>query len=577
MNKEKKTAGPEKEESEKKVSLGETLLNNAKAAKDAALRGAASIRDVKLEFTGKDNHVDFEEGLKTANTDIDPQKYDLATDGKDEARVPPKFGERDLFKNIERAERALADDAKSGEYRKRQIDQQEQKINRIMDEKNSDILENTIRGYHVELLRVPQKETNLKDMEIIIGGKKASIHEDLEGMSFSTNGSRPEISRDMIKKAAEDMAAYGKTEWNKGYDNGDGVDISMEASYGKTPVTVTVSDEMKGGGVRIMQAGKYMGGKVWDNAYESMKKTGTSAWKGVLEDGTTVDCSFTVKVNGKDACIEGMTDKDQNGPSISKEKWEEAYKAKTDNKKQTWATTLDDGTTISCSLNTFVDGEKAKIDRTEDGMWAKDMPARAFISKETWDSGIDRITSDPAGANRAVVASENGKGLELRMNMKVNGMTAVPNTPFRNGEIRETKAGISVSKDVVENAIQEMDKNSSTMYKTTAGDGREISFKRPGKLHMFVDGHEINEKDLRSAIAEVSGLNSNVDREKSGSNMRETDEQRRIIVSRKIGEMPFTAAQTTTRTMSREFDRGRATTGSLLRMLLQQASKAIGR
>lgn len=564
MNKEQK-----EKEQQKRPSLGERLLNSCSGKLD-------EYNDKRLEFTGRNNYVNFEEGLKTANTNIDPKKYDLATDGQDGEKFVPKRGERDLWKNIEDAKQAIAHDKESKTYRAQQIEEQRQRINSIMDGKGSDILENNIRGYHVELLRTPKDDKDLNNVEIMIGGKRASIHEDLSGMTFSMTGSRPEISRDMIKKAAEGMAAYGKTEWSKGYNSGDSVDISMEASYGKTPVTIIVSDEMKGDSVGIIQAGKYMSGEAWDRAYESMKKTGTTAWKGVLKDGTTIECGFTVKVNGREACIEGMTDKDQNGLSISKEKWEEAYKAMMDNKKQTWVTTLEDGTTISCSLNTFVDGEKAKIDRTEQGMWAKDMPVRAFISKETWDNGIDKIISDPAGTNKAMIASENGKGLELRMNMKVNGVAAVPNTPFREGEIRETKAGISVSRDIVEKAVKEMNGNNSTTYKTTAADGREISFKRPGDLHMFINGHEISKESFDDALAEISGINSSDVREEKGMAMRERYEQFSIIGARKIGEMPFNAARDVKGGISNGLRSAGGTAGSLLRMLLQQATRTVG-
>lgn len=535
-----------------KISLGEAFLSGIKNTINSMEEKRIDAKDMlfpsadsRKEF-GKDSILDFDEALKRADSDIDPEKIRAASDEIEPGRQKAKPGERDVWENVEKYEKIAKERGESEEYRAKQIQDKKDKIQKEMDKRGSDILQiSNSRGYFLELVRIPIPEkSNPDDLEITIGGKKVSVHKDLEGMNVSTSGSRPEISIDMIKKAADDMAKFGMLDWNKNLDSADSVDISVEASFGKTPVVLSVSDELHGDETVFKPAGKYISGELWDEALEDMKRNKTGQWmKSMPGSGSVVSCGISAKVNGKEAAIEGITDREGEAAGIDKATWEKACEEMMRTGKQSWATTLSDGTTVSISLNTYVDQERATIDRTIPGKTVEDMPARLTIGKDMWEKGVNDIISDPSTSNRTMIRTGTGRQIELRMNMKVNGIAAVPNVPFKPDEVRETKSGITISRELAEKAIDEMNKNNNaTSYKTNTMDGREVMFKRAGELKMFVNGQEIGKEDFEDALAEVSGLNSNEERDKKGQQKIEMRQQKSIIMARRIGELPYTQA-----------------------------------
>jgi hypothetical protein len=205
------------------------------------------------------------------------------------------------------------------------------------------------------------------------------------------------------------------------------------------------------------------------------------------------------------------------------------------------------------------------------------MPARAVIGREMWNEGIEGIIKDPSMMNKAMFTLEDGRPFELRMGMRVNGIASVPNAPYRDGEVRETKSGITISRDIAEKAIDEMDNKKSTTLKTTIADGREISFKRPFAFKMFVDGQEINDNEFDAALAQISGLESDHERDEMGKSLRAVDEQVKIGISRRAAVIPLKIPAKAVGTMVDDVRRSDGSAASLLRMLLGQAARAIGR
>ena len=562
---------------DKKIHLGESFLGGSKKA--SSVLGDQGFRiknilfpdmDSRKEF-GKDSILDFDEALKRADSDIDPEKILAASDDIEPGRQKARFGQRDLWANVEKYKKVAEEYGETEEYREKQIQDKKDKIQKEMDRRDSDILQiSNSRGYFLELVRIPIPEkSNPDDLEITIGGKKVSVHKDLEGMSVSTSGSRPEISIDMIKKAADDMAKFGMLDWNKNLDSADSVDISVEASFGKTPVVLSVSDELHGDETVFKPAGKYISGELWNEALEDMKRNKTGQWmKSMPGSGSVVSCGISAKVNGKEAAIEGITDREGEAAGIDKATWEKACEEMMRTGKQSWATTLSDGTTVSISLNTYVDQERATIDRTIPGKTVEDMPARLTIGKDMWEKGVNDIISDPSTSNRTMIRTGTGRQIELRMNMKVNGIAAVPNVPFKPDEVRETKSGITISRELAEKAIDEMNKNNNaTSYKTNTMDGREVMFKRAGELKMFVNEQEISKDDFNEALAEVSGLNSSEERDGRGQQVVEMRQQKSIIMSRRIGEAPFTAAHTAANTVKNQAVQGTRMSGEVISLL----------
>lgn len=575
----------DKEKKNRSINRGEKWINGQKGKMGEKL-------DTYFEFTGKNNYVDFKEGLMNANTDIDPKRYEEATDDIDGVRPEKKTGRREsISEKIEAIQQKMADRVYNEDYRREQIDQKVKEIDSVMDKRETDILEGTFRGYHVELLRIAkpekdengnEKKTDPGDLDIMIGNKKVTVHEDLEGMTVSLRGSRPEVSSDIVRLAADEMASSGKMEWSgmakepKGDGPESGVEISADGVYGKTPVVISVKDGVDG--VEFKPAGKYMSRDIWDGAFEEMKKNGSGRWMETNEAGSVISCGITAKINGRPAGIEGIVqDGAEDKSTVSADVWEKAYESMKKTGKQYWAETTEDGTTISISLSTSVDGDAAKIDDSLGDGQIADMPARAVIGREMWNEGIEGIIKDPSMMNKATFTLEDGRPFELRMGMRVNGIASVPNAPYRDGEVRETKSGITISRDIAEKAIDEMDSKKSTTLKTTIADGREISFKRPFAFKMFVDGQEINDNEFDAALAQISGLESDHERDEMGKGLRAIDEQVKIGMSRRAAAIPLKIPAKAVGTMVDDVRRSDGSAASLLRMLLGQAARAIGR
>ena len=413
-------------------------------------------------------HIDFEEALRSANTAADPEKYRRAADGKDEKTVSKPF-ERDLFKNMEAAKKkveaqraGLTDDEKATDeaFREKNIASKIKAINSAMDRKGTDSLSSEIMGYDVTILRVPDETTKVV---ATCGGKPVEVKRDLSGDEVSMDGDHPEISLDMVKRAAAEMGRDGRTHWAADTPAGDRVEINMKAMYGDIPVSVDPS--LKGDEIRFV------------------KKEGVSLFQ---------------SLSGQDAY------------------------------------------------------------------------SRILASPDVWDKAEANLVKGKGVSRAWEMAAGDGQSIRFTMDAKVNGYDAIPERRIGNNGVRIIGGKVFVGKDVLKKAAKTMNDEKSTSTKIVTDGGRELEFRRGGKLKMYVNGNEIPDAQFKDALAEVSGLNDSkkfADGAKAG---RMAANQVEIQGARSVVGI----ALNTPSAIMRSSEKSSSFISQILSMLMQQISRA---
>ena len=90
------------------------------------------------------------------------------------------------------------------------------------------------------------------------------------------------------------------------------------------------------------------------------------------------------------------------------------------------------------------------------------------------------------------------------------------NRPIEKGTVRETRDGIEISRDIYDKAVAGMDEKKQTLHTEKLQDGREIRFKRDGKLKMYTPDGKIRDDDFRDAVAEIGRMDDSKGREVAG-------------------------------------------------------------
>ena len=403
-------------------------------------------------------YIDFDEAIRNANTAADPEKYRRATDNKDE-KITSKPFERDLFKNMEAAKKkveaqraGLSDDEKATDiaFREKNIESKIKAINNAMDRKGTDSLSSEIMGYDVTILRVPDETTKVI---ATCGGKPVEVKRDLSGDEVSMDGDHPEISLDMVKRAATEMGQDGRTHWTADTPAGDRVEINMKAMYGASPVYVDP------------------------------------------------------KLKGDEMCF---IKEDENNTS------------------------------------------------------------RLMISQEAWDQGALKLAAGKGTSRAWEMSAGDGQGIRFTMDAKVNGYDAIPERRIGNNGVRIIGGKVFVGKDVLKKAAKTMNDEKSTSTKIVTDGGRELEFRRGGKLKMYVNGNEIPDAQFKDALAEVSGLNASkkfVDGAKAG---RMAASQVEIQGARSVVGI----ALNTPSAIMRSSEKSSSFISQILSMLMQQISRA---
>ena len=565
-------------ENEKRArALGAGLLEKLTSAAQKSKETKKEINDARPEWVEglkagfHSEFTDFEEAMERGKTVPDPEDYKRATDDTDEPPKKTQLFERDLEKNLakarEKAQKAkenMGGDYKDFEsFREAKISQKIKTIHETMDKRGTDTITAKILGYDVRILRVPNEKADPKDITVSCNGRPVSVRWPLGEGEVSFSGDRPEISHDLIKKAASEMADTGRTQWSTDTKAGDHVEVSMKAMCGRVPVMV--SDKLKGDETLHIKAGPRVSSDIFDRAYNEMKRNGTYNYTDTMPNGRVVDCGIHVKINGQNADIEGWGSGSGNN-TVDKKLFEHALLQMKEKGTQRWSITMDDGTTININLFVQVDGDKrAAIDYGRTGNTVEDEQERILVSKDamaeatenliagsgatrkytidtkdgtpieftlnTKVNGRDAVPEEHSSgdtawkeAERILVskdtmaeATENliagsgsprkwgkdiaeGKSIEYTMGAKVNGYDAIPERAFGDDMLREERGKIMIGKGVLEKAVRQMDAEGSTTGKLVMPDGRELKFKRPAKSFEFGDKGTKESVDLKMFV-----------------------------------------------------------------------------
>ena len=536
---------------EKYIAKGQSVVDNARPTGGHVGRESSNWAKTAKEGieAGLNGHyVDFEEALAKGQTNIDPQTYTRATDGKEERGGKPKPNRfiRDINERIKQAQEEVKTEQEAGidknsNYREAKIAEKEKLIRDTMDRRGTNTISTKAFGYDVGLVRTGERGefsigkngqpmfSEHKDsyeredgtivagsakavpepVELTINGKPVVVKPGLTGDAVSFEGRYPEISQDLAREGIAKMAADGTTKWAKEIGEGDAkhtVEVAMKGSAGRTQVMV--DENLKGdqtaraGGMRVSEG-------FWDMAKGNMSVNGTYSYATTMPDGKTVTCGIHVKVNGKPVMIDGWGGKDAVGEeSISTDKFQHALNQMKEHGTQNWAETLQDGTTIQVGISTQIDGDKrTALDWGNSKIEATVEPEKILVSKDAWMEAAESMLAGEGGKRSFEKTLADGTTVEFRMGARIDGHGAVIEENFGGREISQERDRVLVGKELFEEATREMTAKQSISAKAVDRDGNEVEFKRPGKIRMFVNGQEMNDSQYQEALAEVAGMN----------------------------------------------------------------------
>ena len=536
---------------EKYIAKGQSVVDNARPTGGHVGRESSNWAKTAKEGieAGLNGHyVDFEEALAKGQTNIDPQTYTRATDGKEERGGKPKPNRfiRDINERIKQAQEEVKTEQEAGidknsNYREAKIAEKEKLIRDTMDRRGTNTISTKAFGYDVGLVRTGERGefsigkngqpmfSEHKDsyeredgtivagsakavpepVELTINGKPVVVKPGLTGDAVSFEGRYPEISQDLAREGIAKMAADGTTKWAKEIGEGDAkhtVEVAMKGSAGRTQVMV--DENLKGdqtaraGGMRVSEG-------FWDMAKGNMSVNGTYSYATTMPDGKTVTCGIHVKVNGKPVMIDGWGGKDAVGEeSISTDKFQHALNQMKEHGTQNWAETLQDGTTIQVGISTQIDGDKrTALDWGNSKIEATVEPEKILVSKDAWMEAAESMLAGEGGKRSFEKTLADGTTVEFRMGARIDGHGAVIEENCGGREISQERDRVLVGKELFEEATREMTAKQSISAKAVDRDGNEVEFKRPGKIRMFVNGQEMNDSQYQEALAEVAGMN----------------------------------------------------------------------
>lgn len=486
---------------------------------------AGGLADLVAENLGADrygadrNHVNLDEALRNAREYVSPVDVGRAEDGIDGEWDRESAFSRDLSGNIEKnRERREAGYARlSDADRDAKIDYYIASFERQMDARGCDGLQFLCSGYDIRLIRVPEEGA---EMTMSMNGKKVTVHPDLKGDEVLVTASRAEVSASLVEKMDRRMLEEGAMRTEMTLEDGHIVscsaDIKVDGKKAVIDPTIGENECVTDPGGRRISRG------LWDEAYEHIEKTGKPMWAGTAKDGTVFECGIQVRVDGKDAVIdpglrEGETGSRERTAAISKEDWDKAYSKMMDNGTKAYGFITPGGSTVTCRLNMRVNGEEASIDSRLEGISTVKAEPSIRVGKGLWEKARTEIlgSQNPSRATSRIYDTD-GHRIETRMSLKIDGEEASVNRPFEKGTVRETRDGIEISRDIYDRAVAGMDEKRQTLHMEKLEDGREIRFKRDGKMKMYTPDGEIRDSDFRDAVAEIGRMDESKSRELAG-------------------------------------------------------------
>lgn len=564
------------------------------------------------------HYVDFEEALAKGQTNIDPQTYTRATDGKEERGGKPKPNRfiRDINERIKQAQEEVKTEQEAGidensNYREAKIAEKEKLIRDTMDRRGTNTISTKAFGYDVGLVRTGERGefsigkngqpmfSEHKDsyeredgtivagsakavpepVELTINGKPVVVKPGLTGDTASFEGRYPEISQDLAREGIAKMAADGTTKWAKEIGEGDAkhtVEVAMKGSAGRTQVMI--DENLKGdqtaraGGTRVSEG-------FWDMAKGNMSVNGTYSYATTMPDGKTVTCGIHVKVNGKPVMIDGWGGKDAVGEeSISTDKFQHALNQMKEHGTQNWAETLQDGTTIQVGISTQIDGDKrTALDWGNSKIEATVEPEKILVSKDAWMEAAESMLAGEGGKRSFEKTLADGTTVEFRMGARIDGHGAVIEENFGGREISQERDRVLVGKELFEEATREMTAKQSISAKAVDRDGNEVEFKRPGKIRMFVNGQEMSDGEYKEALAEVAGVNDGKEFTNIAKSANVIKQQARIQGARTIAGAAMSAPYNIYRNSRQANTNLLAQLLSMLLRTISRTAQSIGR
>ena len=546
--------------------------------------GANVLADIVAENLGADrygadrNHINLDDALRNSREYVSPVDVGRAEDDADGEWGRESAFSRDLGKNIERnrARREAGMTRLPDADRDAKIDYYIKAFGRQMDARGCDGLQFLCSGYDVRLIRVPEERAELT---MSMNGKRVYVHPDLEGEEVSVTTSRAEISKDLLEKMDRHMLEEGTMRTDMNLEDGHTVSCSADIKVDgkKAVIDQTIGENecvIDPGGRRVSRG-------LWDEAYEHIEKTGKPMWAGTAKDGTVFECGIQVKVDGKDAVIDPELREGESGgkygpASISKTDWEKAYRVMMENGTKAYGYTTPAGSAVVCRLNMRVNGEEASIDSRLEGISTVKADPCIRVGKGLWERARKEIlgSQNPSRASSRIYDAE-GHKIEARMSLKVDGEEASVNRPFGKGTVRETRDGIEISRDIYDRAVADMDEKRQTIHMEKLEDGREIRFKRDGKMKMYTPDGEIRDADFRDAVAEIGRMDDSKGREIAGRVtvrvIRETGTQ--ITRSATIGALQWA----TLRTPAAMRDSQRSNIAHIMSMAFQEMERGMAK
>ena len=546
--------------------------------------GANVLADIVAENLGADrygadrNHINLDDALRNSREYVSPVDVGRAEDDTDGEWGRESAFSRDLGKNIERnrARREAGMTRLPDADRDAKIDYYIKEFGRQMDARGCDGLQFLCSGYDVRLIRVPEERAELT---ISMNGKRVYVHPDLKGEEVSVTTSRAEISKDLLEKMDRHMLEEGTMRTDMTLEDGHTVSCSADIKVDgkKAVIDQTIGENecvIDPGGRRVSRG-------LWDEAYEHIEKTGKPMWAGTAKDGTVFECGIQVKVDGKDAVIDPELREGESGgkygpASISKTDWDRAYRVMMENGTKAYGYTTPAGSAVVCRLNMRVNGEEASIDSRLEGISTVKADPCIRVGKGLWERARKEIlgSQNPSRASSRIYDAE-GHKIEARMSLKVDGEEASVNRPFGKGTVSETRDGIEISRDIYERAVADMDEKRQTIHMEKLEDGREIRFKRDGKMKMYTPDGEIRDADFRDAVAEIGRMDDSKGREIAGRVtvrvIRETGTQ--ITRSATIGALQWA----TLRTPAAMRDSQRSNIAHIMSMAFQEMERGMAK
>ena len=546
--------------------------------------GANVLADIVAENLGADrygadrNHINLDDALRNSREYVSPVDVGRAEDDTDGEWGRESAFSRDLGKNIKRnrARREAGMTRLPDADRDAKIDYYIKEFGRQMDARGCDGLQFLCSGYDVRLIRVPEERAELT---MSMNGKRVYVHPDLKGEEVSVTTSRAEISKDLLEKMDRHMLEEGTMRTDMTLEDGHTVSCSADIKVDgkKAVIDQTIGENecvIDPGGRRVSRG-------LWDEAYEHIEKTGKPMWAGTAKDGTVFECGIQVRVDGKDAVIDPELREGESGgkygpASISKTDWDRAYRVMMENGTKAYGYTTPAGSAVVCRLNMRVNGEEASIDSRLEGISTVKADPCIRVGKGLWERAREEIlgNQNPSRASSRIYDSE-GHKIEARMSLKIDGEEASMNRPFGEGTVRETRDGIEISRDIYDRAVADMDEKRQTIHMEKLEDGREIRFKRDGKMKMYTPDGEIRDADFRDAVAEIGRMDDSKGREIAGRVtvrvIRETGTQ--ITRSATIGALQWA----TLRTPAAMRDSQRSNIAHIMSMAFQEMERGMAK